>query len=231
MYRYSLMVWFLLGTTGFSLEFESEVIEHKTAPGETEYTARFAFKNTSKNNVTITKIDTDCGCLRAESDKKTYAPGESGVVSAVFTIGSKEGVEEKKVWVATDEVERPGKKGTPDLLFSRTLRVRLDIPKILDIKPAIVKWFVGEKPATKTIDLNVVGEDPLRITRVKSSRENIKVELEEVEAEKKYRIHITPQTTAKQQLGMLTINTNSTIPKHAKKMAFIVIETRPLKKR
>ena len=70
------------------LEFEKTTAELKAKPSDEKLPVTFKFKNTGKEPVEISEIKSGCSCLKAETDKTTYAPGESGQVDVVFKIGS-----------------------------------------------------------------------------------------------------------------------------------------------
>lgn len=68
------------------LSFKETVVPVKVAPDQDSITASFPFTNTSGTPVTISKIHVSCDCTTAgaKDNKLTYAPGESGVISAVM---------------------------------------------------------------------------------------------------------------------------------------------------
>jgi uncharacterized protein DUF1573 len=47
-------------------------------------TAAFPFKNISNHNVTMSRIDTGCDCLKVKTQQMTYKPGESGELTIEF---------------------------------------------------------------------------------------------------------------------------------------------------
>ena len=63
--------------------------------------ATFAFSNTGSTPVTIEDVHSTCGCTVPTLDKRTYAPGESGTIRAVFTLGDRVGLQEKLISVRT----------------------------------------------------------------------------------------------------------------------------------
>jgi len=69
--------------------------------------AKFEFKNTGRNPVTVLGITTSCGCTVANAESSTVAPGKMSEVDALFTIGNRHGRQEKKITVATDDPENP----------------------------------------------------------------------------------------------------------------------------
>ena len=242
-----------LSSSWADLKFDSKRISYEAKPDEQQFEAVFEFKNTGKHPVNIKKVDSNCGCLSAKTDKERYAKGESGTVTAVFKIGSAEGVQTKNVSLMYAEdlpvvkpkvvqpVETPN---TSDpLAFRETpppppepvkpviaptqtdrLTVELTIPSLIQITPKITKWDVGSPPETKTVDLVVDHDEPIRILGVRCSRSNVSVETKEVEPGKRYELALTPNSTDKIQLGMLTIETDCSIKKHRKKLAFFSIQ-------
>ena len=72
----------------------------KVAPDQDSITASFIL-NTSGTPVTISKIHVSCDCTTAgaKDNKLTYAPGESGVISAVMKTGNFSGTVDKDMTV------------------------------------------------------------------------------------------------------------------------------------
>ena len=89
------------------LSFEKVVIDDVIAPGEKSYPFEFAFENTGDATVEISEIKTTCGCTTAKLDKMNYAPGEFGVITGTFSVGSRQGMQEKKVRVMTKDLAQP----------------------------------------------------------------------------------------------------------------------------
>ncbi|MGN0195684.1 MAG: DUF1573 domain-containing protein [Candidatus Cryptobacteroides sp.] len=74
--------------------------------GPREYV--FGFRNISQKPVVITKIRTDCSCLRAESIRREIAPGDSAAVRLGYSPHGRSGSFLSKAYVHTsesDEVE------------------------------------------------------------------------------------------------------------------------------
>ncbi len=249
MKRASLIAALALGFTSAhaELSFKDKRFAYAAKATEETVTATFEFKNTGKLPIAIQKVDSNCGCLRAEADKDRYAKGESGTITAEFKIGSAEGKQTKQVWVVYGE-EKPvvqakviGETATPnkapqDKVVSTTterLTVELTVPTLVSIEPKITKWVIGSKPEPKEIRVVMDHDKPVHIKDVRSSRENVTVETKEIEAGKEYVLVLTPKSTEKVQLGMLTIQTDCEIAKHQKKLGFFSIsrpERKPLPK-
>lgn len=83
------------------LSFKETVVPVKVAPDQDSITASFPFTNTSGTPVTISKIHVSCDCTTAgaKDNKLTYAPGESGVISAVMKTGNFSGTVDKDMTV------------------------------------------------------------------------------------------------------------------------------------
>jgi len=123
------------------LRFESRVIEDTVSPDAKSYPFTFAFENTGDEPVEIREIKTSCGCTTAELEKKVYAPGESGVIEGSFSIGNRQGKQQKTIRVLTKDV------GQPEI----GLALKLEIPQLVTMKPGLLLWRVGSEPAPKTL--------------------------------------------------------------------------------
>lgn len=62
----------------------------------------FRFKNTGNAPVTITKVNTSCGCTSTSWTTTAVAPGEYGVVTAVYDPDGRQGPFEKEITVETN---------------------------------------------------------------------------------------------------------------------------------
>lgn len=247
-----LLAMFFLGLSSSraDLNFETTNTTYKAKPTDESFEAVFKFTNAGKQPVVIQKVDSNCGCISATTDKERYAPGESGIVTAVFKIGSAEGIQSKNVsvvWAEEQDVvkptvieaaEVPDDVPAPALaptdaeaekttaigsLNTDRLTVELHVPAVIEIDPKITTWTVGAPAETKTIKITMDHDKPIAIRDVRSSRENVVVVTKELEAGKRYELHLTPKSTESVQLGMLTIETDCDIKRHQKKLAFFNI--------
>ncbi|MDY6801045.1 MAG: DUF1573 domain-containing protein [Bacteroidota bacterium] len=67
----------------------------------------FHFKNTGKRDLIIRKIRTTCGCTTANLEKKVLKPGESSSFTAIFTPGSRIGMQRKSIYVISNDPTNP----------------------------------------------------------------------------------------------------------------------------
>lgn len=179
-------------------------------------TAVFPFENGTSHEIKIEEVKTSCGCLLAATDKTSYGPGEKGEVKATFKVGSATGQVQKYVNIATST----GGTKHP----TQRLTVRVEVPEVIKIEPAMLDWDAGSEPETKKFTYTVDMKDPVKIRSVKCSRDNFDFEVKPIEVGRKYEITLTPRTTESPLLGILTIETDSPIPKLQKKLAFFSIK-------
>jgi hypothetical protein len=167
------------------LQFESTELELHGLPNDTMLSGAYQFTNIGETDITVKTVKTTCGCTTTWLDKKTYAPGESGEILATLKV--REGVNEKKIIVTTDE---PSKKPT-------TLVIRGVIPRYVDIDPPYVKWNVGDTAKRKKVRLKFLTDNDINITSVTANRDSFEYELLTLEAGRRYDLLLTPKSTEK----------------------------------
>lgn len=197
------------------LEFKSRVQEFDADAGTETVEARFEFVNRGSRPVTIEKIDSSCGCLKAEAAKSTYQPGESGVIDAEFEIRGLAGEIEKTLTVLTDDPENP----------SIRLAVKVDVPLLIVVEPKMLSWTVGEEPVTKAITFRVMRDAPIRITGIQVSRTNFSGEVKTIKDGEVYHIELTPTSTAETMLGVVSIETDCKVEEQARQLGFYRIQS------
>ena len=175
-----------------ALRWDKKIIELEPPPGEKTARADFSFTNVSKQPATIAAVKPSCGCTTAGLDKKVYQPGESGHITAVFTLGSRKGDQAKAI-----RVDVRGE--TPATVL--TLVTHIGEP--MKLEPSLVYWRAGEAPRAKTILVKLpVGT---RLTRVSSSDPQFAATLEPVGEKSEYKITVTPKGTAQKATAVLSI--------------------------
>lgn len=167
-----------------------------TVAGQVMVKAAYPFKNNGTEPVTLTGLTTSCGCTTATPSKLTYAPGESGTINAVFSIGSRTGLQKKTIRVETNDRK------------TRELLLTVEIPELLHIEPAFVLWTGGEPAAEKIVMLTVKADPPFKITGLKGVPEKIKASLEPLPDGVGYRLHLQPKDTASPTEGWIELETN-----------------------
>lgn len=147
---------FLLGATATlcraELSFETELIQHEAALDEEQFVAKFPFTNTGDSTITVIgNPRTSCGCTISTLEKKVYEPGDTGVVEATFTYGSRTGRQVKTITVSTDSGE-----------YRVTLEVL--IPSRWEVDPRIQTWRKGEDLSAKTFAITFDALKPTKVT-------------------------------------------------------------------
>jgi len=149
--------------------------------------AEYKFRNTSDHRVGIVAVASSCDCVTASADKPAYAPGEVGVVRVVFTLGGREGPQEKSVMVTTDDA--PG--------YQKRLLFTVNIPEPLAIRPARIFWQVGEAADEKVITLTALTPAAVVIGEVQCAETSFSARLEPLSTAGQYRVLIKPAATNK----------------------------------
>ena len=213
--------WMALAGTLFAggLNFAESSKELTADPAAKSVTAEFEFTNETSKDVTIVKTDGGCSCVSVQvSDgKSVFAPGESGVVKAVFDVGNFTGQVEKpvKVWLKGDDVD----------VATQTLKIQINIPVLVSMEPRTLKWMVGDESKPKKIKILVEDSKLIHIDSVISSTEAFTTNLKTIKDGKEYELTVTPASTEKMgTLGIFRIKTDSTIDRYQMLQAFAVIQ-------
>jgi hypothetical protein len=90
-----------------ALEWDKTLISTVPEPGVAVVRTKFEYKNSSKKIVHLLEVKTSCGCTEATPDSSKIAPGESGAVYVLFTIGKRTGLQEKEITVLADDSNVP----------------------------------------------------------------------------------------------------------------------------
>lgn len=200
--------------TAGSLEFSPAVQYQKAKVGTEEVEFVYTAVNVGSKPVTITNVDSGCACIEESVDPRLVQPGQSARISAIYTTEKLNGLAEKIISVTTDQ---PGVR-------EALLTVKLEMEPIYKIDQNLTTWEKGKKTETKTVNFDVVREKPIHLLSAKSSRSEVKVEVEEVEKGRKYRIHLTPDSTDANMLGMVRLTTDCEIEAHARPLLYVTVQ-------
>ena len=176
--RYALLIAALvLAPTALAqdaLTFDSLVHEFGSVPEGEQATHVFAFTNTGAAPLTLTEVQTSCGCTTPEYTTDAVAPGESGSITVVY-----------------DSQGRPGP-------FTKRITVRAgDAAVALQIRGTVVPGFAAggvaqgallfDTDAWESTELDAdallqhsfrfqnTGERPIRITEARSPRPGVEI--------------------------------------------------------
>jgi hypothetical protein len=115
------------------------------AVGKDAVAVLFPFRNGGNKPVRLVSIRPSCDCVTATVAKEVWAPGESGELTAVFTVDGRTGLQNRNLVVTTDD-----EPGNPVVL-----KLVIEIPEEVSIRPELVSWTLGDEPLAKTVEVLV----------------------------------------------------------------------------
>lgn len=99
-----LLLLALFGATRLvALDWDEKQISRTARPGTPEVRAEFTFKNTSAQTVHVLDLSTSCGCTRVRASAPEIAPGATGAIHAIFTVGKRTGRQQTSIYLLTSE--------------------------------------------------------------------------------------------------------------------------------
>lgn len=197
--------------------FEEKIVAVRVAPGTETIAIEFPFTNESDDTIEISNHATPCACLSAsfKNDRKIYAPGDKGKLTAIFDLRNRYGLVEKSVviWQKGDAPNKP----------SITLTAKITIPEVVSIAPRTLNWKVGAEPTPKIYTITVENDQPIRVTAIRSTNNLFASELKTIREGWEYELVVTPADTSKTSFGILKITTDSVQPRYRMMSAFAAI--------
>ncbi|WP_166647077.1 DUF1573 domain-containing protein [Prosthecobacter fusiformis] len=212
-----LLTCFLPLASQAELALEVPLIELKPKPQDESVTTTFVFHNKGTKPVRVLSIDSACSCLSAALDKAIYQPGEKGTGTAEFQVSSFVGRHEKSVHIQTDDPDQA----------EWIVPFMLEVPEVIRIEPKTLQWWIGDEAQSKTAKVIMTGEVPMAIKGITSTRENVEYSWKEITPGREYEVTVKPKNTTDVMLGALRIETDSTIPKYQRQMAFFSVYRKP----
>lgn len=165
-----------------ALEWRSTSFAGVARPLQRTVDVAFEFKNTGAEAVQFRSIETNCDCLEAVADKPSYAPGETGRLTARFTIGDRLGAYHRSITVLTSDEPQP-----------RRLSVELEAPPPVVVEPLELVWPVGGPREPRTVDLRVAEGLAVELQEVLATAAGFRALLETVAPGTHYRLRVTPE--------------------------------------
>lgn len=141
------------------LSWTQHTIEQQATAFDGTTAFAFAFTNDGDYPVTITSLASSCGCTTAALAQDRYAPGEDGIIEAIFDIGDRRGPQAKTLTVRTDDPRNP----------VVTLAVKLDIAEVIELQPRMLLWRKGEPRIAKTAQILVHRPDLLVLENIEAT--------------------------------------------------------------
>ena len=177
------------------LRWESPGRELTADPGEDSVSTDYAFRNDGSRAVSLLAVTTSCGCTAAKPEKTIYQPGERGTLRAVFTVGSRTGLQEEKIYVTTDE---PGKPKV-------TLQLKVKISEPLKITPRLLVWGIDEESAMKTVEIKVPAGQRMDVIGLDSVPDAFSAENSPDKDGLTFRVRVTPRPATGPMAGKFVV--------------------------
>jgi hypothetical protein len=196
MFRVILLLLALAAPAFAQIKWDKPWQEFHRNPADGHLETTFAFQNAGQGTVTIKSIRTSCGCTTARLDKKMFAPGERGELTAKFNFGDRKGVHRKMITVKTDDGQQ------------QELNFVVNIHEALTVAPALVFWKVGQPAEPRTVQLTAEAGSSVRVKSVTSSNPRLTATLQTVKPGEQYVISVKPADTAQKEAAQLTVQTD-----------------------
>ena len=201
--HFAVLVFFLVGLpTAQALQWTSVEAVLRPQTDGTMPMASYGFRNDTSTPVTITQAVPSCDCTTIDLAKKTYAPGESGMLMARFDPTGRSGTVSRTINVVTDDPS-----GQPQLL-----KLTAELPEVLTFTPHDLRWAAGDKAETKTLVVHVNTPGGLDLSAAWANHPDFKVELVTVTPRTHYRVKVTPPEGAKPQQALVLLRAAGPVP-------------------
>ena len=184
-----------LGEADAGLHWEKPVQDFQLMPGADDLEVDFRFKNTGPRTVRIKRMRTSCGCLTAGVKRREYAPGEAGVIEALFKIGDRVGMQAKSILVETDDPDQP----------TSLIGMRVLIRSSVELSRRILIWRRNGEPRPQNVTIEVVREQPMQIAQVLCSNPLFRTKVRTLEPGRKYDVLVEPSATDKRAAAIIRI--------------------------
>jgi hypothetical protein len=179
------------------LKWHEKRIEIFAKPGDAEVVTKFVFNNAGNKHINLLSVRTTCGCTVATPEKWTLQPEEKGAITVQFTLGDREGIQEKPITVKTD---------APDVT---ELLLVVHIPSLLKFEPSYLSWPMHSGPSqSKTIHVTAASGAPIKIVDILPSDPKIQAQLHVIEPGRKYEIPVSLNDASQPFYGRVTVTTD-----------------------
>jgi hypothetical protein len=193
---------FLAASAQAGLQWDKTEIDLAPELGAAAAEAVFTFKNTGPSPVRLAQVTSSCGCTVPKLEKDLYAPGETGEIRAKFTVGSRQGRQESAVTVLSDD---PAAQRT-------VLKLHIDIPTAVDIRPRVIYWTVNEEPTAKAMEVKVHPSLKVAFKEVRALTEGFFAEIKPGSDANTWLVEIRPQDTQNRRRATFELITEAPVP-------------------
>jgi hypothetical protein len=170
-----------------ALQWDSLQVSETAWAGDKSAVATYRFRNTGTRPVTITSLQTSCGCTTAEIPKKVFLAGEVGTVKATMDLGNRFGPQTKLITVICDDA--PAKP--TELVLS------VNIQSFATANPQFVYWKLGEKNSPKRILISANALQTIADVQARPVNPAFRARIVAVQPGKEYELWLAPESTDK----------------------------------
>ena len=163
------------------LEWKQDELTLDAKMTDTELFCAYDFENKSPGPVHILSVHPSCSCFTATASAQTVEAGGKAVIKVVFKLDGKVGPQNKTVIVETDD-------GSPP----KTLVLKVNLPQWITFTSESLTWTKGEPREAKSVDVDLMPGMGVSRVSVSSSNAALKVELQSLDQEGKYRVILRP---------------------------------------
>lgn len=193
------------------LKFESNEISDTILDNVTAYHFSYKFQNTGNTPIKITSIEQICGCTIIDQAKKVYEKDEKGVISGVFDVENRIGLQEKIIFIKTDDLGQSVIK----------LYLNINILKTLDITPQLLFWSKNSKAKEKNISVNLNKSELVSIS-IEGAEFNI-LKYQNGNKKNEFIITVSPKSTQTPAKDKLEIKTKGQDGKEKSSYVYLLI--------
>jgi len=116
----------------------------------------FEFKNTGGEALEIQLVKPSCGCTVPEMDKKTFEPGETGILHVTFDPSGKKGPISRNITIYTNSLSKP----------VHTIFLHSYVKPVVLTEPRILSFEMTQKGQSATKEFKIYGRfDGFKVTR------------------------------------------------------------------
>lgn len=180
------------------LRWDRTTITLHPGEGEQQAVGHFIYRNVGAQALRFTKIRPSCGCTTVEPAKLEIAPGETGEITAKFTIGDRVGLQIKTVSVTISDPTLP----------VTVLTLKVVLPELLSVHPTFVSWTKAEVPQPKFINVHSSQARSVQHLTISSSSSAFRTDVRQV-GDRDFVIAVTPRDTMHPDFASLTIKSDT----------------------
>lgn len=178
------------------LTWDKTEVELEMTPDQTDIQATYRVTNSGNETVRISRIKTSCGCTGSVIDRKILEPGDSTEITATFNKGRRQGLNQNRLEVFIDHQREP----------VATLRMSVNIPRLVELVPQIVYWSPTNSKTARTVTVKLDPRYVNQIDGIDYDAEKLEVILEPAEKDATTRVlRILPRSFDTLQRETLTI--------------------------